>query len=279
MGNETGRERALWSIGLLAVVLASLIPVIWLLSLSLKQAPDLTDGNFLPTGGITFENYSAIFKSNNEFIDYLRNSLGIAAIATLISIVLGAMAAYALARLEFPGKALILAVALAIAMFPPISVVGPLFDLWRNIGLFDTWPGLIIPYMTFTLPLAIYTLSAFFREIPFELEQAAQMDGATPFQAFRQVIVPLAAPGTFTAAILVFIFAWNDFIFAITLTSTSRARTVPAGLAFFSGESQFTLPIGSIAAAAVVVTIPIIILVLLFQRRIVAGLTAGAVKG
>jgi multiple sugar transport system permease protein len=133
--------------------------------------------------------------------------------------------------------------------------------------------------MTFTLPLAIYTLSAFFREIPWELEQAAQIDGATPFQAFRQVIVPLAAPGTFTAAILVFIFAWNDFIFAITLTSTERARTVPAGLAFFSGESQFSLPIGSIAAAAVIVTIPIIIMVLIFQRRIVAGLTAGAVKG
>ena len=277
--SETPRQKALWAIGLIFVVISALIPVIWLLSLSLKQTPDLTDSQFLPLNGITFENYSGIFSSGNEFIDYLRNSIGIALIATFISIVLGAMAAYALARLDFPGKTLILSVALAIAMFPPISVVGPLFDLWRNIGLFDTWPGLIIPYMTFTLPLAIYTLSAFFREIPWELEQAAQIDGATPFQAFRQVIVPLAAPGTFTAAILVFIFAWNDFIFAITLTSTSQARTVPAGLAFFSGESQFSLPIGSIAAAAVIVTIPIIIMVLIFQRRIVAGLTAGAVKG
>ncbi|CAA9486908.1 MAG: Maltodextrin ABC transporter, permease protein MdxG [uncultured Solirubrobacteraceae bacterium] len=277
--SETPRQKVLWTIGLVAVVAAALLPVLWLLSLSLKQTPDLTDGRLLPLGGITFENYEGIFSSGNEFIDYLRNSIGIALIATFISIVLGAMAAYALARLDFPGKTLILSVALAIAMFPPISVVGPLFDLWRNIGLFDTWPGLIIPYMTFTLPLAIYTLSAFFREIPWELEQAAQIDGATPFQAFRQVIVPLAAPGTFTAAILVFIFAWNDFIFAITLTSTSQARTVPAGLAFFSGESQFSLPIGSIAAAAVIVTIPIIIMVLIFQRRIVAGLTAGAVKG
>ncbi|MDP9405863.1 MAG: carbohydrate ABC transporter permease [Actinomycetota bacterium] len=277
--SETPRQKALWTIGLIAVVIAALIPVIWLLSLSLKQTPDLTDGRFLPLGGITFDNYQGIFASDNQFLTYLRNSIGIALIATFISIVLGAMAAYALARLDFPGKTLILSVALAIAMFPPISVVGPLFDLWRNIGLFDTWPGLIIPYMTFTLPLAIYTLSAFFREIPWELEQAAQIDGATPFQAFRQVIVPLAAPGTFTAAILVFIFAWNDFIFAITLTSTERARTVPAGLAFFSGESQFSLPIGSIAAAAVIVTIPIIIMVLIFQRRIVAGLTAGAVKG
>ena len=165
-------------------------------------------------------------------------------------------------------------------MFPPISIVGPLYNMWRNLGLFDTWPGLIIPYMTFTLPLAIYTLSAFFREIPWELEQAAQVDGATPFQAFTKVIVPLAAPGVFTTAILVFIFAWNDFVFAVSLTSTyARRRRCPAAISQFPGASQFQQPTGSIAAAAVVVTIPIIIMVLFFQRRIVAGLTAGAVKG
>ena len=166
---------------------------------------------------------------------------------------------------------MILSGALAVAMFPPISIVGSLFDMWRAIGLYDTWLGLIIPYMTFTLPLAIYTLSAFFREIPWELEQAAQVDGATPFQAFRKIIVPLAAPGVFTAAILVFIFAWNDFIFANTLTSTDNARTVPAALAFFTGASQFEQPIGAVSAAAVVVTVPIIIMVLIFQRRIVGG--------
>jgi multiple sugar transport system permease protein len=164
-------------------------------------------------------------------------------------------------------------------MFPPISTVGPLFDMWRALGLYDTYPGLIIPYLTFSLPLAIYVLVAFFREIPWDLEQAAQVDGATPFQAFRKVILPLAAPGVFTAAILVFIFAWNDFVFAISLTSSDNSRTVPAALAFFTGESTFTAPTGSIAAAAVVVTVPIIIFVLFFQRRIVAGLTAGAVKG
>ena len=279
MSGLTGRERALWGIGLLIVLVYALVPVLWLISLSLKPTPDLTNGQFLPFHGVTLENYKTIFSGGQEFPYYLRNSLGTAAIATLISIVLGAMCAYALSRLDFPGKRVILAVALAIAMFPPISVVGPLFDMWRNLGLFDTWQGLIIPYMTFTLPLAIYTLSAFFREIPWELEQAAQIDGATPFQAFRQVIVPLAAPGTFTAAILVFIFAWNDFIFAITLTSTKAARTVPAGLSFFAGGSQFETPIGAIAAASVIVTIPIIIMVLIFQRRIVAGLTSGAVKG
>jgi multiple sugar transport system permease protein len=273
---HTGRERVLWSIGILVVLLYALIPVAWITSLSFKTPEEVADRKFF--SGFSFENYDVVF-SDDTFIAALINSIGIAGIATLISIVLAAMAAYATSRLDFTGKALILSGALAVAMFPPISIVGSLFDMWRAIGIYDTWPGLIIPYMTFTLPLAIYTLSAFFREIPWELEQAAQVDGATPFQAFRKIIVPLAAPGVFTAAILVFIFAWNDFIFANTLTSTDNARTVPAALAFFTGASQFEQPIGAISAASVVVTVPIIIMVLIFQRRIVAGLTAGAVKG
>jgi multiple sugar transport system permease protein len=258
------------------VLLYALIPVVWITSVSLKAPAEVADRKFFT--GFDFTNYDAIF-SDDQFLAALINSIGIATIAPLISLVLAAMAAYATSRLNFTGKALILSGALAVAMFPPISIVGSLFDMWRSIGLYDTWPGLIIPYMTFTLPLAIYTLSAFFREIPWELEQAAQVDGATPFQAFRKIIVPLAAPGVFTAAILVFIFAWNDFICAITLTSTDNARTVPAALAFFTGASQFEQPIGAICAASVVVTVPIIIMVLIFQRRIVAGLTAGAVKG
>ncbi|MDP9222788.1 MAG: carbohydrate ABC transporter permease, partial [Actinomycetota bacterium] len=233
--------------------------------------------NFIPKKW-TLDNYSGIF-STSLFTRALINSIGIAVIATFLAVVLGSMAAYAVARLDFPGKKLLIAAALMIAMFPPISLVSPLFNLWRIIGLFDTWPGLIIPYLTFSLPLAIYVLSAFFREIPWDLEKAAQVDGATPFQSFRKIIIPLAAPGVFTTAILVFIFAWNDFVFAISLTSTTRARTVPAAIAFFTGTSQFTTPIGSIAAAAVVITVPIIVMVLIFQRRIVAGLTAGAVKG
>ena len=192
--------------------------------------------------------------------------------------VLGMLAAYAIVRLEFPGRRLILAAALSIAMFPPISIIGPLFNMWRSIGLYDTWIGLILPYMTFTLPLAIWTLSAFFREIPWDLDKAARVDGATPLQAFVYVIAPLAAPGVITAAILVFMFAWNDFLFAISLTSTNAARTAPAAIAFFTGSSRFTQPTGSIAAASVVVTVPVIIVVLLFQRRIVAGLTSGAIK-
>lgn len=274
--DRTPRERVLWSIAILVVLMYALIPVAWIASLSFKSKDEFGDGKFF--SGFSWENYDVIF-SGDLFLKPLLNSIIVATVATLISIVLAAMAAYATSRLDFKGKAVILSGALAVAMFPPISVVGSLFDMWRSIGLYDTLPGLIIPYMTFTLPLAIYTLSAFFREIPWELEQAAQVDGATPFQAFRKIIVPLAAPGVFTAAILVFIFAWNDFIFANTLTSTDNARTVPAALAFFTGASQFEQPIGAIAAAAVVVTIPIVIMVLIFQRRIVAGLTAGAVKG
>jgi multiple sugar transport system permease protein len=275
------REYALWAIGELLIIAFALIPVLWILSLSLKDPATVGDQRFIPQDW-SLDNYDALFTggfSDSPFIKPLINSLGIALITTLISITLAAFAAYAIARLEFPGKTLILAGALAIAIFPQISTVGPLFDMWRAIGLYDTWPGLIIPYLTFSLPLAIYVLVAFFREIPWDLDQAAQVDGATQFQAFRKVIVPLAAPGVFTAAILVFIFAWNDFLFAISLTSSDASRTVPAALAFFTGESQFTEPSGAIAAAAVIVTIPIIVFVLLFQRRIVSGLTSGAVKG
>ena len=273
---HTNRERVLWSLGILVVLLYALIPVIWITSVSLKAPAEVADRKFF--SGFDFTNYDAIF-SDNTFLAALINSIGIASIATAISIVLAAMAAYATSRLDFTGKALILSGALAVAMFPPISIVGSLFDMWRSVGLYDTWPGLIIPYMTFTLPLAIYTLSAFFREIPWDLEQAAQVDGATPFQAFTKIIAPLSAPGVFTTAILAFIFAWNDFVFAVSLTSTKAAQTVPAAISQFPGASQFTQPTGSIAAAAVVVTVPIIIMVLFFQRRIVAGLTAGAVKG
>jgi multiple sugar transport system permease protein len=275
------RDYALWTIAIALVVIFALIPVLWLISISLKPPEALTDQSFIPKS-VSFDNYKSLFEggiSDSPFIKPLINSIGIALITTAISIVLASFCAYAIARLEFPGKRLILAGALAIAMFPPISTVGPLFDMWRALGLYDTWLGLIIPYLTFSLPLAIYVLVAFFREIPWELEQAAQVDGATPFQAFTKVIVPLAAPGVFTAAILVFIFCWNDFLFAISLTSSDASRTVPAALAFFTGESSFTAPTGSIAAAAVVVTVPIIVFVLFFQRRIVAGLTAGAVKG
>jgi multiple sugar transport system permease protein len=273
----TPRRKVLWGIAVVVVLFYALIPVIWILSLSFKSPETIGDGRFIPSDW-TLENYDGVF-STGFFTAALRNSIGICLIATVISLALASMAAYAITRLEFPGKSAILAGSLAISMFPAISIVGGLFDVWRRVGLYDTWPGLILPYLSFSLPLSIYILSAFFREIPWDLEKAAQMDGATPMQAFRRVILPLAMPGVFTAGILTFIGGWNDFLFANVLTSTDESRTAPVALAFFRGASQFTDPSGAIAAGAVVVTIPILIMVLIFQRRIVSGLTAGAVKG
>jgi multiple sugar transport system permease protein len=259
------------------IVFYTLLPVAWIVSLSFKQGDDINNKKFFPTDW-SLDNYRTVFDTN-LFTSALRNSIGISLIATTVSVMLAAVAAYAIARLQFRGKRLVLSTALAIAMFPTIALVGPLFDMWRSLGIYDTWIGLIIPYMSFTLPLSIWVLSAYFREIPWEMEQAALVDGATQWQAFRKVIVPLAAPGVFTAAILTFFFAWNDFVFGISLTATNNARPVPAALAFFTGESFFQQPTAAIAAASVIVTIPVVALVLVFQRRIVAGLTAGAVKG
>ncbi|AEF35208.1 MULTISPECIES: carbohydrate ABC transporter permease [Mycobacteriaceae] len=271
------RRRAAWLIIDLAVVVYALVPVLWIFSLSLKPTSTVKDGKLIPSS-VTLDNYRGIF-AGDVFGSALINSVGIGLITTVIAVVIGAMAAYAVARLDFPGKRLLVGAALLIAMFPQISLVTPIFNIERAIGLFDTWPGLIIPYITFALPLAIYTLSAFFSEIPWDLEKAAKMDGATPGQAFRKVIAPLAAPGIVTAAILVFIFAWNDLLLALSLTATKASITAPVAIANFTGSSQFEEPTGSIAAGAMVITVPIIVFVLIFQRRIVAGLTSGAVKG
>ena len=277
MTQQSTRTKTMWIIGAILIVIYTIVPIIWILSLSFKAPTDVTNKKFWPTHW-TWSNYSTVFKTS-LFTSALRNSIGIVVLATLVSVVFATFAAYGIARLDFPGKRLILSISLAIAAFPVVSLVSPLFNLWRSIHLFDTWLGVMIPLISFSLPLAIYVLAAFFREIPWEMEQAAQVDGATSWQAFRKVIVPLATPGIFTAAILVFFAGWNDFVFGISLTSTDKSRTVPAALAFFNGASQFQSPITAIAAAAVVVTVPIIIMVLIFQRRIVAGLTNGAVKG
>src|SRR5690606_15117803 len=259
--SETGRA-ARWRWGLLdtLVVIYALVPVLWIASLSFKTPATIADGRFIPREW-TLDNYRTIFDTS-QFVRALINSIGIALIATAIAVLLGMLAAYAIARLNFPGKGTLVGASLLVAMFPQVSLVSPLFEIERRLGLFDTWPGLILPYITFSLPLAIYTLSAFFRQVPWDLEKAAKMDGATQGQAFRRVIAPLAAPGVVTTAILVFIFCWNDFLFAISLTSTERSRTVPVALSFFTGDTQFEDPTGSISAAAVVITIPIILFVL-----------------
>ncbi|KRC66678.1 sugar ABC transporter permease [Aeromicrobium sp. Root236] len=276
------RGRILTAIGVVFILFWCLLPVAWIISLSFKSQEAVTNGSpgFFPSdgGGAGWKNYKDVLH-DEQFRHAIFNSIGISLIATALSVILATLAAYAIARLEFKGKKFVLTTALVIAMFPVVSLVGPLFDMWRTFGIYDTWIGLIIPYMSFTLPLAIWTLSAFFREIPWEMEQAAQVDGATSWQAFRKVIVPLAAPGVFTAAILTFFFAWNDFVFGISLTSTEKARPIPAALSFFVGADPFNRPASLLAAGAVVATVPIVVLVLFFQRKIVAGLTAGAVKG
>jgi multiple sugar transport system permease protein len=278
MSQHVGIRRATaWVIADTLVLLYALVPVLWILSLSLKPTSTVKDGKLIPSS-LTFDNYRGIFRGN-FFSSALINSAGIGLLTTTIAVVIGAMAAYAVARLEFPGKRLLIGATLLVSMFPAISLVTPLFTIERRVGLFDTWAGLIIPYIAFALPLAVYTLSAFFREIPWDLEKAAKMDGATPGQAFRKVIAPLAAPGIVTAAILVFIFAWNDLLLALSLTATKAAITAPVAITNFTGSSQFEEPTGSIAAGAMVITVPIIVFVLVFQRRIVAGLTSGAVKG
>ena len=277
MAVYTARQRGGWTTANFVVLALALIPVLWLLSLSFKTPAAVLDPSLIPAQW-TWGNYSGILTSS-QFLRPLVNSIGIGLISTVVAVVLASMAAYAVARLRFPGKGVLIGMALLIAMFPLIALVTPMFTIERALGLFNTWPGLIIPYVAFGLPLGIYTLSAFFREIPWELEKAAKMDGATPFQAFIRVIAPLAAPGMVTTAILVFLACWNDFLLAISFTSTVSSRTAPAAMEYFSGGNVFTVPTGPIAAAAVVITIPIVIFVLFFQRRIVAGLTSGAVKG
>src|SRR6478609_5066285 len=236
-------------IAVAAIVVFCLFPFYWLISISLKTGNDLQNSSLIPPHP-TFSNYKAIFK-NPDFTASLRNSAIVALSTTVLALLVGSFCAYSLALLK----------------------------LWSDIGIFNTYIGLIIPYLTFALPLSIYILVSFFREIPKDLEEAALVDGATHFQAFRKVVVPLAAPGLATAGILTFIGAWNELLLAVTLTSSSRARTVPAAILFFTGASEHEVPYGSIAAASVVISVPLILLVLFFQKRIVAGLTAGAVKG
>src|SRR3954471_4037332 len=266
----------LW-ICVVVIVVFCLFPFYWMINISLKTGADLTNGSAFPTSP-TLKNYKSIFQ-NGDFTRALLNSAVISIATTVLALTVGSFCAYALARLRFRGKFPILAIVLSITTFPAIATAAPLFRLWSTIGIYNTWIGLIIPNLTFALPLTIYILVSFFKEIPKDLEEAALVDGATYFQAFRKVVVPLAAPGLATAGILTFIGVWNEFLFAITLTSSSSARTVPAAIAFFTGSTQFERPLGTISAASVVISIPLIVMVLLFQKRIVAGLTAGAVKG
>jgi len=268
------RRAALW--GAMLLVLAwSLGPFLWQGLTSLKPTGELSRlPPILPTAP-TLDHYRGVFEGR-PFARYLLNSAAVAGGTTLLALAVGSLAAFALARLPVPGRRLILGLFLSITMFPPIATVSPLYLGVRALGLRDTLFALIVVDTTFALPLAVWVLTGFFREIPEDLHRAARVDGCTPFQAFRRVHLPLAAPGLFATGILVFIAAWNELLFALTFTATDRSRTVPVALALFPGLHE--VPWGEIAAASVIVTIPLVVLVLLFQRRIVSGLLSGAVK-
>jgi multiple sugar transport system permease protein len=282
LAERAGKQRppaakALLGFGVILTMIFCLFPFYWLVNTSLKTGAQLSSASLVPKHP-TLDNFQSIFK-NNDFTMALRNSVIVAGVATLLSVLFGSFAAYALARLRFRGKFAILAIVLSISTFPPIAIAAPVFKLWTDVGFYNTYQGLILPFLTFTMPLTIYILVSFFKEIPKDLEEAALVDGATHFQAFRKIVVPLAAPGLVTAGLLAFIYAWNEFLFSITLTSTPDRRPVSAAIAFFTGSRQFEVPLGTISAATVAITVPLIFLVVIFQKRIVAGLTAGAVKG
>lgn len=261
------------------ILLYCLFPFFWLIMTSLKQGDRALNSPDLFQGPFGLQNYRNVFEQ--DFALNLRNSLAVAGITTILCIVIGSLAAYAIARLPLKGKLLLLSGVLAVSLFPPVALVPPLYTLWRNLGLLNTWEGLYIPYTAFTLPLTIFILTTFFASIPKDLAEAATVDGATPFQAFYRIILPLAAPGVFAAAIIIFVHAWNEFLLASTFAPRNPeiAQTVPVAIAAFTGAVEFQRPVGTITAACVVVTIPMIIVALAFQRRIVAGLTAGSVKG
>jgi multiple sugar transport system permease protein len=264
---------------LLAIIFIwCLFPFMWLISTSLKLGDEALNSPDMFQGPFGLDNYTSVMDQGFGF--NLRNSAIVAGTTTVICIAVGSLAAYALARLPIKRKILLLGAILAVSLFPPVALVPSMYELWRALGLLNTYPGLYIPYTAFTLPLTIFILSTFFSSIPKDLEEAARVDGASAFQAFYKVIMPLAAPGVFAAAIITFVAAWNEFLLASTFNPRDlAAQTVPVAIAAFTGSVEFQRPIGTITAACVIVTIPMIVLTLIFQKRIVAGLTAGGVKG
>jgi multiple sugar transport system permease protein len=262
----------------LAIVVIMVFPYYWQLITALKQPGELY---LIPPAwfpkGVYLGNFVAVF-TQYQFVTYMLNSLIVAGTTTFLAISVGSLAAYALARLPIKGRVWILGGILSASMLPGTAIVGPIFLLISSVGLVNTYPGLVWPYTSFSLPFSVWVLSNFYSQIPIELEEAAAVDGCSPLQAFSKVIFPLSAPGLATTAILVFIGAWNEFLFALVLTRTAAVRTVPLGIASFAGIHD-ELPWGAVSAASVFVTLPLIVVAIAFQKHIVQGLTAGAVKG
>jgi len=278
-----GKNRARWAsariyIGAAIIVFWCVLPAYWMIVTAFRDVGFTFDSTPF-FSHVTWDNFATVFSTDmgNHFVRALRNSLIISSVTTAIALLVGTSAAYALARLNFRGKYLVMGFILGASMFPAVALVTPLFQLFTNINWIGTYQALIIPDISFVLPLTVYILTSFFREMPWELEEAARLDGCTRGQAFRKIIMPLAAPGVFTTAILAFIHAWNEYLIASQLTN-DNTQTVTVAIAMFAGSQPHQEPYTAVMAAGTVVTIPLVIMVLIFQRRIVAGLTAGAVK-
>ncbi|WP_085522488.1 carbohydrate ABC transporter permease [Tuberibacillus sp. Marseille-P3662] len=262
---------------LVTFIFVVMFPFIWVFLSSIKPPSELFGAEAFNwfTDHPSLKNYASVF-FDHPFLTYLKNSFIVSSVTTIYTVFIASFAAYAIARLEFRGKAVILGLVLSVSMFPQIATLSPIYIILKNLGLTNSYLGLIIPYTTITLPLSIWILVTFFKKIPHDLEEAAKIDGASLMQTYWRIIFPLAVPGIFTTAILAFIAAWNEFLYALTINTVQEYKTVPVGIAMFQG--QYTIPWGEISAATVIVTIPLVIMVLIFQKRIVSGLTSGSVK-
>jgi trehalose/maltose transport system permease protein len=259
------------------ILVYTLFPFVWAVATSLKSGAAIFDTALIPTEP-RWDNYTAVFREQ-PFGRNILNSVIVATSTVLLSLALGLTASHALGRVSFRGRAMLLVTVLGVSMFPQVAVLSGLFELIRWLSLYNTLPALTVSYLIFTLPFTVWVLTTFVRALPVELEEAAMLDGASSWMVLTRVFLPLLAPAMVTTGLLAFIAAWNEFLFALTFTLSDTQRTVPVAIALISGASAFEMPWGRIMAASVTVTVPLILLVLVFQRRIVAGLTAGAVKG
>ena len=276
-GLSRAASRDRWATRAAALVaLLPALPLAWMLLASFAPESRLFDSRALWRGPFVLDHYRALFDERSFWIP-IRNSLVVASATTVFAVTLGGACAYALARMRFRGRHALLAFVLAVSMFPQISLVAPLFFALREAGLINTYPGLVLPYLTFAMPLTIWLLVGYFRQLPADLEEAAALDGASRWRILTEIVAPVAWPGIATTAILTFVYCWNEFLFALSFTLGPERHTVPVAIALFRG--QYQVPWGQVLAAAVIATCPVVLLVLIFQRRIVQGLTAGAVKG
>ncbi|MET3924377.1 carbohydrate ABC transporter permease [Devosia sp. 2618] len=270
-------KQTLFYLLVVVIVVISVFPFYYAILTSLKTGTDLFRVNYWPTS-FSFANYQAVF-AVGTFPQNLLNSIFIASVTVLLALFMAVTAAFALSRVRFRGRSLLLMTILAVSMFPQIAVLAGLFEVIRALGIYNTPWALIFSYTIFTLPFTVWVLTTFMRDLPVEIEEAAIVDGASPWVIITRVFLPLMWPALVTTGLLAFIAAWNEFLFALTFTSSNATRTVPVAIALLSGGSQFETPWGLIMAASVIVTVPLVVLVLIFQRKIVSGLTAGGVKG